>query len=544
MVNKLNIEECYLSFLALEEHVENEEYLKNSLEIERLKSAISEARFYLNKLAIHDFKRIRELQLTLEEDLTVFVGDNGFGKSSILESIAIALSWLRSNIEKENKPGAYIKLNEINNSDDVDYASISVNIKTKDLNTGVLITKSKDGAQFSRTNDLFEIKKLASIYRLLNKYIDNVSLPLMAYYSIIRSYAGGGVDKKKRAGKIKSSWSKFDVYNEMEFDRNDFTEFFQWLVFLNNRASHEKLNESQKTIDALYSDVDNLKLTLSQLSNVSNIDKNVIRGLESSLSEKISFLNSYSHGEIKENKAISLYDKVIKTILAFLPEFEWIKLVYSDDDYILQLSKGGVKLDIQQLSQGEKAIFTLVGDLARRLSLLNPALDNPLLGYGIVLIDEIDLHLHPQWQQTIIERLTTTFPNIQFVVTTHSPQILSTVNSRSVRILQKVEVDGQDELIVSHPDYQTKGVSNQDALLYGMKTDPIPHTKANELLERYREYIELNKYSDFEALSLRKGLVEHFGEDHPLITECDDLISVLKFKNKLKNRSEENKGMK
>ncbi|HDG9825059.1 TPA: AAA family ATPase, partial [Raoultella ornithinolytica] len=113
MVNKLNIEECYLSFLALEEHVENEEYLKNSLEIERLKSAISEARFYLNKLAIHDFKRIRELQLTLEEDLTVFVGDNGFGKSSILESIAIALSWLRSNIEKENKPGAYIKLNEI-----------------------------------------------------------------------------------------------------------------------------------------------------------------------------------------------------------------------------------------------------------------------------------------------------------------------------------------------------------------------------------------------------------------------------------------------
>lgn len=232
MVNKLSVEECYLDFLALAERVENEEYLKDSLEIERLKTAISESKFYLNKLAIHDFKRIRELQFTLEDDLTVFVGDNGFGKSSILESIAIALSWLRSNIEKENKPGIYIKTHEVNNSIDVDYASISANIKIKDLNTGVLITKSKEGAQFSRTNDLFQVKKLAGIYRLINKYVDNASLPLMAYYSITRSYAGGGVDKKKRANKTKSSWSKFDVYNEIEFDRNDFTEFFSGLFFL------------------------------------------------------------------------------------------------------------------------------------------------------------------------------------------------------------------------------------------------------------------------------------------------------------------------
>lgn len=283
-------------------------------------------------------------------------------------------------------------------------------------------------------------------------------------------------------------------------------------------------------------------MTLSQLSNVSTIDISVIRGLETSLNEKINFLDIYSQGEVKENKAISLYEKVIKTILTFLPEFEWIKLVYSDDDYILQLKKGGVLLDIQQLSQGEKAVFTLVGDLARRLSLLNPMLDNPLLGYGIVLIDEIDLHLHPQWQQTIIERLTSTFPNVQFVVTTHSPQILSTVNSRSVRILQKIEIEGVEELIVSHPDYQTKGVSNQDALLYGMKTDPIPYTKANVLLEKYKEYIELNKYADNEALNLRSKLIEHFGEDHPLIKECDDLISVLKFKDKIKKRTDDNKG--
>ncbi|ESC16106.1 RecF/RecN/SMC family protein [Salmonella enterica subsp. enterica serovar Agona str. 0292] len=293
------------------------------------------------------------------------------------------------------------------------------------------------------------------------------------------------------------------------------------------------MSESQTTINALFSDIQSLKATLTQLSAIDNIDSTVIKGLELSLKEKLNYMKSLQSGEHKFNNAVSLYDSVINTILKFLPEFQWIKLVYGDDDYKIILKKGEVELDIQQLSQGEKTIFTLVGDLARRLILLNPNLSNPLLGYGIVLIDEIDLHLHPQWQQTIIERLTSTFPNVQFVITTHSPQVLSTVSSRSVRILQEVEVDGVNDLIVSHPDYQIKGVSNQDALLYGMRTDPIPSTKENGWLEEYKKLVELNRYSSDEALLLREKVVKHFGLDHPLVQECDDLISVLEFKNKI-----------
>ncbi|HDT2987341.1 TPA: AAA family ATPase [Klebsiella aerogenes] len=541
MKNKMNLENCYVDFLELKSHIDNDDYLKGSIEIQRLTSSLNEGKFYLNKIGIHDFKRIRELQLSLEDDLTVFVGDNGFGKSTILEAIAIVLSWLRSNIEKEGKPGTYIKNHEVNNSVDVEYSSIDANIKIKDFNTGVLITKSKDGAHHSRNNDLLEIKKLASIYRLVNKYVDNASLPLMAYYSITRSYIGSSIDKKRKNTKIKSVWSKFDVYDEIEFDRNDFTDFFQWLVFLHNKASQEKLSESQTTINALFSDIESLKSTLFQLSTVNNIDMAVIKGLELSLKEKMNYLDALTSGEKSSNNASSLYNKVIDTILTFLPEFQWIKLVYGDDDYKILLKKGNSELDVQQLSQGEKTIFTLVGDLSRRLILLNPNLPNPLFGYGIVLIDEIDLHLHPQWQQTIIERLTSTFPNVQFVVTTHSPQILSTVNSRSVRILQEVEVDGFKDLIVSHPDYQTKGVSNQDALLYGMKTDPIPSTKENSLLETYKKLVELNRYNSQEALLLREKVVEHYGLDHPLIQECDDLISVLEFKSKINKRLTKNK---
>lgn len=544
MINKMNLESCYVDFLDLESRIQNEDYLKDSIEINSLKSSLNEGKFHLNKIGIHDFKRIRELQLSLEDDLTVFVGDNGFGKSTILESIAIVLSWLRSNIEKEGKPGTYIKNHEINNSADVEYSSIDANIKIKDYNTGMLITKSKDGAQYSRKNELLEVKKLASIYRLVNKYVDNASLPLMAYYSITRSYVGGGVDKKRKNPKIKSIWSKFDVYDEIEFDRNDFTDFFQWLVFLYNRASQEKLNDSQVTINALFSDVENIKVTLSQLSKIADIDTAVIKGLELSLKEKMTYLSELSSGKKRANNSVSLYEEVISTILTFLPEFKWIKLVYGDDDYKILLKKGTAELDIQQLSQGEKTIFTLVGDLARRLILLNPNSAKPLLGYGIVLIDEIDLHLHPQWQQTIIERLTSTFPNVQFVVTTHSPQVLSTVNSRSVRILQEVEEDGYKDLIVSHPEYQIKGVSNQDALLYGMKTDPIPSTDENNWLEDYRKIVELNDYNNPKALELRAKIVDHFGIDHPLVQECDDLISVLEFKRKVSKRLSDDEGMK
>ncbi len=98
------------------------------------------------------------------------------------------------------------------------------------------------------------------------------------------------------------------------------------------------------------------------------------------------------------------------------------------------------KLDVNQLSQGEKSLLALVGDIARRLAILNPSLDNPLHGEGVVLIDEIDLHLHPKWQQNLIDKLTKTFPNVQFILTTHSPHIVSDNPDVLVYILDNGEL--------------------------------------------------------------------------------------------------------
>ena len=82
------------------------------------------------------------------------------------------------------------------------------------------------------------------------------------------------------------------------------------------------------------------------------------------------------------------------------------------------------ELRIEQMSDGYKIVISMVADLAARMAEANPSMPNPLIGKGIVLIDEVDLHLHPLWQRIILKQLNHTFPNIQFIVSTHSPIIV------------------------------------------------------------------------------------------------------------------------
>lgn len=88
------------------------------------------------------------------------------------------------------------------------------------------------------------------------------------------------------------------------------------------------------------------------------------------------------------------------------------------------VKKAGKELRVDLLSDGEKCTLALLGDLARRMAIANPWRGNPLEGKGIVLIDEIELHMHPSWQRKVLRILKEVFPNIQFIITTHSPQVL------------------------------------------------------------------------------------------------------------------------
>lgn len=135
----------------------------------------------------------------------------------------------------------------------------------------------------------------------------------------------------------------------------------------------------------------------------------------------------YENEQYKENHEYTDrgLNAVRDAIRRIFPEYGGLKV--SRRPVALYLTKGNEKFKLNQLSDGEKCYITLVCDIARRLAIAN-LVGNPLDGEGIVLIDEIDLHLHPKWQQTVVSKLKDTFPNIQFFITTHSPIVASDVD--------------------------------------------------------------------------------------------------------------------
>lgn len=121
----------------------------------------------------------------------------------------------------------------------------------------------------------------------------------------------------------------------------------------------------------------------------------------------------------------------------------WRDLEYSsshNQQLVMSHPQNG-KIPLSQLSDGLRNAVAMVADIAFRCVKLNPHLrgDAALKTHGIVLIDEVDMFLHPAWQQQIIQSLRSAFPQIQFIVTTHSPQVLSTVKRESIRLLEQDE---------------------------------------------------------------------------------------------------------
>lgn len=127
---------------------------------------------------------------------------------------------------------------------------------------------------------------------------------------------------------------------------------------------------------------------------------------------------------------------VRKAIVSCVPEYRNPRTKLSPLRFLMDSQADGDAYDIRLLSDGYKTVIAMVMDIASRMVEANPdlgveALESP----GIVLIDEIELHLHPSWQQRIIPDLQRTFPNVQFICTTHSPQVLSTVKQESIRVI-------------------------------------------------------------------------------------------------------------
>lgn len=121
---------------------------------------------------------------------------------------------------------------------------------------------------------------------------------------------------------------------------------------------------------------------------------------------------------------------------ALMPDFTNLRLQRKPHLH-MAVDKHGATFSLTQLSLGEKSMIALVGDMARRLAMMNPSMDNPLHGDDIVLIDEVELRMDPQWQLGLIAQLSTTFPNCQFVLTTRSPLVVSDTEGVLVYLLHE-----------------------------------------------------------------------------------------------------------
>jgi len=199
---------------------------------------------------------------------------------------------------------------------------------------------------------------------------------------------------------------------------------------------------------------------------------------------------------------------VIKAIEQFVPEYSSLRVTRIPRPLML-INKNGETFNINQLSDGEKNLITLVGDIARRLSIANPISNVPLEGEGIILIDEIDLHLHPSWQRLIISQLTKVFPNCQFIITTHSPQVISEIEPESLFLLK----NDNNELSYSKA-FESYGM-NTDRILEDLLDVDARPIKEKKRLHKIFQLIQENKME--EAKSEIINLKNLIGEDPELV---------------------------
>ena len=342
----------------------------------------------IERLGLRDFRGIEDLTLVLPDGpLAVLIGANGAGKSSVMDAAAILLSRLVSRIRTE-RGGGGLQIND----DDVRNGAASAEIEMR-LRTGSYrnpnsadatgatwsVVKTRKG---SAVRDRSELDQLRGFAEDLREFVreatekgveEAIHLPLFVHYPTNRAV----FDIPKRIRK-KHTFDPIEAYDEaLTKSQLSFKLFFEWF------REHEDLENERRIDDPEHRD----------------------RALEA------------------VRKAVKQFVGVSGLRVRRLP-------------HRMVATQHGKEVSIDQMSDGEKCLLALVGDLARRFSIASPSGD-PLEGEGVVLIDEVELHLHPKWQHHVLDQLTSTFSRCQFIVTTHSPAVLSHAPNGAAVLLTK-----------------------------------------------------------------------------------------------------------
>lgn len=434
----------------------------------------------IKNLSLTNYRGTTSLSVDFHPKMNVLAGINGSGKSTILDAIATMLTWAVSRIRRSGKQGRHIE--EIHITNHKPFASIQIqcSLDTHQF-TEWRLSKSRQGYGKPEIPSNFE--SLNSYTKKIQEEIalkeSKINLPLFVYYGVNRAISGVNIRLKARKQR---NFDLLNAYNNSFDVEVNFTEFFQWF-----REREDFENEIRR--------------------DFSNAD----------------FLNT-RNGLTPPCFPDPQLEAVRQAIEKLMPGFSG--LIVRRSPLRMEISKNNEALIIQQLSDGEKCWLALVGDLARRLAIANPCRSNPLEGEGIILIDELDLHLHPTWQINLISGLTEVFPNCQFVVSTHSPHVLTHTKPDRIFLLERLP---SGEITIRQPSKSYGKTADMILMdLMGLKT--TRPQKVDDAITRLYSYIDngdlhlaLNQLNAMKYADNGIDDVEFIDED-PVLIRAEHLI--------------------
>ena len=410
----------------------------------------------LERVEIENYRAIEKLDLPLDPALTVFHGANGHGKTSVLGAIAAGLGSIPALLPEVSGVG-FLK------TDRRGPRPLRVMLRTRD---GIewerrLLGPQKTSGPRSSTGQRSLKEAMEAIIAADREEAEPLDLPIVAFYDTDRAV----FDAPHPRRNLKTEFPRCAALEGALAPHPNFRELFRWFYAM----EYEELQEKNERRDFDY----RLK------------DLDVVR----------------------------------KAIERMVPGVSDPRIRLRPLRFTVSVESGAGKpeeLALDQLSGGYRIVLALAADLARRMAQGNPHLVDPLESEAVVLIDEVDLHLHPKWQQRILGDLRRTFPNTQFIVSTHSPQVLTTV--RPEHIVELRREDGR--IVAGGPSAPTFGAEAGDVLFTVMKVDERPDNEFKTTFDDYMRLVEDGQGECEEAVSLRARLVE-LSPDAPEIHEAD-----------------------
>lgn len=341
----------------------------------------------ISSIKIQNFRGYKELSTDLNPSFNLFIGDNGSGKTAILEALTIAIGSFFLGIKGMYSKGFTNKDIRIATFNHNEEYSFPVVVDTSGTISDQTISwkRTLDSPKGRTTQkDADQLKDIAIRMDEEVRQGKQLSLPLLIYYATGRLFdISENEDEEKENGRMPSIASRFRAYNKSLDAKSNYKQFQDW--FKGKEMARIQKSSPDITLELVKSTI------VKSLPNCANI-----------------------FYEFDPDK----------------PQGMRVEL------------KDGRTLPFGSLSDGTRNFFAIVADMAYKCVTLNPHLKEKALEEteGVVLIDELDLHLHPVWQRKIIKVLTSVFPKVQFIATTHSPFLIQETGPGQLIILKNNKI--------------------------------------------------------------------------------------------------------